>query len=164
MRMKLRATKRLPAPEKVVKYMLEQSEGVLRNIGRQSRKQREKTTKTWTGAAPSWYMKLSRPKSYTARLEVFMTGITLGMKKWYWVSKGTKVRYAVMTKNFKPKTKFRVISSYKGRGHMRYVDPHIMRPGIQAREFDEEINERMSEKVESQLDTRVKRALKRKRF
>lgn len=154
----------MPDPEKVVKYMVEQSEDVLRNIGRQSMKQRKKTTKTWKGAAPIWYMKLSSPKSYAVRLEVFMTGLTLGMKKWYWVSKGTKVRYAVMTKGFKPKTKFRVISSYKGRGQMRYVDPHIMRPGIQAREFDEEINERMTEKVESQLDTRVKRALKRKRF
>lgn len=154
----------MPDPEKVIKYMKEQIEDLLRNIGRQSMKQRKKTTKTWKGAAPIWYMKLSKPRSHTVRLEVFMSGLALGQKKWWWITKGTKVRYAVMTKGFKPKTKFRVISSYVGKGHMRYVDVRVMRPGIQAREFDDEINERMTKKIDSQLDTRVKRALKRKRF
>ena len=160
----MKAKKRLPPPKKVVKYMLEQAEDVLEKIGIQSMKQRKKTIKTWRGDTPDWHIELSRPRSYTARLEVFMEGTKLGMKKWYWVSKGTKVRYAVMTKGFKPKTKPRIISSYKGKGHMRYVDPRIMRPGIQKREFDEVINERMTKKVDEQIETRVKRALKRKRF
>ena len=86
------------------------------------------------------------------------------MKKWYWISKGTKVRYAVMTKGFKAKTRPKIISSYKGKGQMWYVNPKKPRPGIEARLFDETINERMIKKIEDQMKTRIARALKRKRF
>ena len=162
--MRFRTKKRPPPPHQVATYMINQAREVLSRIGKQSMTQRQKTTKTWSGDSPNWHVELSTPGAYQARLEVVMEGTVLGMKKWYWVSKGTKIRYGTMTKGFKPKTKVKTISSYKGKGQMWYVNIKKPRPGIDARLFDETINERMDAKVEDQMETRIARALKRKRF
>lgn len=162
---RFRVTKKFPPPAKVLVHLMNKAEDILTSVGIQSMQQRKKTTATWKGDAPDWHIKVERKLSqWVVNLKVHIDGPPLGQKKWWWITKGTKVRYAVMTKPFKAKTKFRVISSYVGKGHMRYIDPHIMRPGIRAREFDDEINERMEKKVDSRLDTELKRALKRKRF
>lgn len=55
------------------------------------------------------------------------------------VTKGTKVRYATMTPDFAAKTQPRVIGSGGGRGGLLYVNKNRPRPGIEAREFEEEI-------------------------
>jgi len=55
------------------------------------------------------------------------------------ITKGTKVRYATMTPDFIAKTKPRIIGSGRGRGGLAFVDTRRPKPGIKAREFEEEV-------------------------
>lgn len=54
-----------------------------------------------------------------------------------YVSGGTRVRYATMTRGFKAKTTPGVIGSVKGSGGVLYISKMRPRPGIQARRFAE---------------------------
>lgn len=62
------------------------------------------------------------------------------------IVKGTSVRYATMTPDFKAKTKPRVIGSGSGAGGVAYIDTRKPREGIEAREFDLEIAEQTKPK------------------
>lgn len=57
------------------------------------------------------------------------------------VTRGTKVRRAVMSSNFSPKTKTRIIGSSGGKGGVIFIGKNINQSGIKAREFEEEIAE-----------------------
>lgn len=60
-----------------------------------------------------------------------------------WVNKGTRVRYALMSKDWKSKTKPNVIASYRGSGKMLFVSRKRPRPGIVARNFSDIILKRV---------------------
>jgi len=60
-------------------------------------------------------------------------------KIYLFVSGGTRVRYATMTRNFKAKTQPGVIGSGRGRGGVAFVSRKHPRPGIRARNFPEAI-------------------------
>lgn len=68
------------------------------------------------------------------------------------IEKGTRVRYATMTPDFKAKTVPRVVSSGPGRGGLLYVSKKRPRPGIKAREFTEEIKDREQPKFEELVE------------
>ena len=74
------------------------------------------------------------------------------------VTKGTSVRYATMTDDFSPKSTKRVISSKGGRGGVLYVDKRKPRPGIEAREFEEEIAKREQPKFTKRMTAAMKKA------
>lgn len=59
---------------------------------------------------------------------------------------GTKVRYATMSKSFRPKTKVRYIGSTAGAGNPDplFVSKRVPRPGIEARLWVDEIFDRRS--------------------
>lgn len=84
-----------------------------------------------------------------------MVGSTLtsgeGSKKnpYPFITKGTSVRFATMTPNFVAKTTRRTIGSKAGRGGVAFVDKRKPRPGIEGREFEEEIAKREQPKFES---------------
>lgn len=58
------------------------------------------------------------------------------------IVKGTQVRYATMTPDFVAKSTPRVIGSKAGKGGLAYVDTRKPRPGIKAREYEQEIARR----------------------
>ena len=58
------------------------------------------------------------------------------------VSRGTRVRYATMSADFRPKTRTRFIGSSIGRGGVVRISKLHPRPGIKAREFEQEIGEK----------------------
>lgn len=60
-----------------------------------------------------------------------------------WVNRGTRIRHALMSADWKSKTKPNVISSYAGRGRLLFVSRKITRPGIVARNFQQIILTRM---------------------
>lgn len=64
------------------------------------------------------------------------------------ITKGTSVRFATMTPDFSPKSTKRTIGSGGGRGGVAYIDTRRPRPGIEAREFEEEIKKREQPKFE----------------
>jgi hypothetical protein len=66
------------------------------------------------------------------------------------VTKGTRVRYAIMTPDFAAKTQPRVIGSGGGRGGLLFVNKNKPMPGIEAREFEEEIEKVIKPVVEKE--------------
>ena len=79
------------------------------------------------------------------------------------VSRGTRVRYATLTPDFKPKTKVGVIGSGPGKGGVLYIDTTKPRPGIKAREFEEEVAKRQSGFFRKRVDEQTKRIAKKSR-
>jgi hypothetical protein len=77
------------------------------------------------------------------------------------VTKGTSVRYATMTPDFSPKSKVRTIGSGGGSGGVLYVDKRRPRPGIQAREFEEEIALREQPKFQKRGQVALDNAAKK---
>ena len=77
------------------------------------------------------------------------------------ITKGTPVRYATMTPDFSPKSRRRVIGSRGGRGGVAFINKNKPRPGIEAREFEEEIAKREQPKFETRAQKALDSAAKR---
>ena len=92
----------------------------------------ELTQSTWNHKA-----KFRRYLRVTSH-EIYLS-ITTQDKIWGWVSRGTKVRHALMSKDWVSKTRERVLTPGSGRGHMVYVSKKLIRPGIKARYFPQTI-------------------------
>lgn len=71
------------------------------------------------------------------------------------VSNGTRVRRALMSPDFQPKTRNRYIGSNQGRGRVLVVRRTINRPGIQAREFDSAIAEKWDREFGRQMQRAI---------
>lgn len=65
--------------------------------------------------------------------------ITTGDDVFRYIDKGTAVRRAVMTPGFRPKTIPGQIRSRMGSGGVAYISKKVVKPGIEARRFSEEI-------------------------
>ena len=76
------------------------------------------------------------------------------------LEKGTKVRHALMTPDFSPKTKRRYIGSDAGRGGVLIISKKINRPGIKAREWFPEIRDRRRLSTYSRFAAAMRRAAK----
>lgn len=91
-------------------------------------------TRTWTAPnKPNWRREV---KDSGDDYEVILSTTST---PFVFVEKGTSIRYRVMSKNFVPKTKPRVIGSGGGAG---YAAGFGVKPGIQARNIRTEIAER----------------------
>ena len=64
-------------------------------------------------------------------------------KRMLWLDEGTDVRHAVMERGFISKTVPNSLSSRKGRGGLAFVHPRLMLPGIEARNWTEQIIKRV---------------------
>lgn len=78
-----------------------------------------------------------------------------------YVNRGTRVRHAVMVPGFRPKSRKGFIGANMGRGGAVVVSRKIVRPGIEAREFDVAIADKWRDEFPDQLqraiDTEVSR-------
>jgi hypothetical protein len=61
---------------------------------------------------------------------------------YFYVNFGTSVRRALMSPDFKPKTRTGFIGSNQGRGGVVFISKKLNLPGIKAREFDRVIKEK----------------------
>lgn len=115
--------------------------------------QRLKPMQTWKNETPTPLDIISR-RADRMDLTIQMVGSSLGIKKWFWLSLGTKIRYAHMTSDFSPKTRIGFIGSVPGAG----VFSHLGRPlpGIKARNWDKIINEQAAKRLNVGLKRSVK--------
>jgi hypothetical protein len=103
-------------------------------------------------------------KESANRLEgsIMTSGDGSGDNPYPFVTKGTAVRYATMTPGFEAKTTKRVIGSGGGQGGVMYIDKRRPRKGIEAREFEDEIERQEQPKFENRarkaLSTLIKRS------
>jgi len=94
------------------------------------------TTRTWD-SQPDFTID-SRP----GVREVYTTNDVYG-----YLNRGTAVRRAVMVGGFRPKTRHRYIGSNKGKGGVVFISKKLSLPGIEAREFDIAVKEKMDDEV-----------------
>lgn len=94
----------------------------------------DQVTQTWNHEVNFYY-------DISTSGDTFSFVITTKDEIFWYLNNGTDKRYAVMTKDFVPKTQPRVIGSRQGKGGFAYyVDFEV--DGIEAREWIEEIAER----------------------
>jgi hypothetical protein len=124
----------------------------LRREGTEQRRLLDKTTKTWQGDVPYF---VSEETVGPTQISVVTGphGGGKGAKKWMYLEEGTKIRWAVMGKGFKPKTRRAWLNSMKGKGGAVIVGKRAMmargirpRPGIKARNWLAEVNKERSRK------------------
>lgn len=122
-----------------VKVFSDAATKVLRDEAKAIKREFAKTTKTFKHKV-SFSEKNTSTRSQLSRL-VFTVD-----KPYFFVVRGTRIRWALMSQDFSAKTQARVISSRGGRGKVVILGKRAMqargiapRPGIKAREFDTEI-------------------------
>ncbi len=128
-------------PEKYLKAL----EGALNASAKAVKVDFDVTTQTWKNR-PDFAIE-SKPGERV---------IATTSKIYRFLNRGTRVRYAVMTADFRAKTRTGYIGSNAGRGGLAFVSKKRPRPGIKAREFSKTI----LEKWRKRLPEQVRRALR----
>lgn len=119
----------------------------------------EQTTQSWRGDKPKFVLQ-KRPKSGSKLSIVVLVNGGKGKDKWWWLEKGTKVRYATMSDPFVAKTKPGRLASYAGTGRMLFVNKKFPRPGIKARKWIEVIQKRQQPNLTKAMQAAMKKAAK----
>ena len=117
----------------------------------------EQTTRTWKGEKPVFVV-VKSVKGSELRLSLRVTGPEKGRKRWWWLEKGTPVRYAVMSKDFEAKTVPGKVVSYLGKGAAVHVSKLHPRPGIKARMWRKAIRDEHVKPFQSWMATAMLRA------
>jgi len=111
-----------------------------------------KTIATWRGSKPRFEY-LVGYKGGELTVVVGPTGDEKGVKKWIWLDEGTKVRWAVMSRDWESKTNPGWYGSGPGAGRVVIAGKRAMmargippRPGIEARRWTQLIAKRRKSK------------------
>jgi hypothetical protein len=127
----------------------------LREEAAADKKLLQKTTKTWTGKKPRFATPTTLDTS-GASLSIYTYPAGPGADKWGWLEEGTKVRWAVMSKGFRPKTRRAWLNSQGGRGGVVIAGKRAMmrknikaRPGIKARNWVAQVQKERAPKFKA---------------
>lgn len=130
----------------------------LREEAAEDKKLLQKTTKTWTGTKPRFALPSTVDVSGTS-LSIYTYPEGPGADKWGWLEQGTKIRWAVMSKNFRPKTRRAWLNSSGGRGGVVIAGRRAMmrrnikaRPGIKARQWIAQVNKERAPKFKALME------------
>lgn len=85
--------------------------------------------------------------------------VTIDDEIYGYVSGGTSVRYATMSRDFSPKSIPGWIGSTAGSGELLFVNRNYPRPGIEAREFEQAIKDKWKESFSSDISLAVLKAI-----
>lgn len=138
-----------PFNTKGIKTAIEQT---LIEEGKAQKLEMAKTTSSWTGTKPRW------------RVDRIVSGDQIGMhiypdqntesgRIWVYLDQGTRIRWAVMSRNWRSKTKVGQMQSGPGAGYVvvagkRFMQAHNIapRPGIAARKWSEMLQKKWTPK------------------
>lgn len=115
----------------------------------------ERTTRTWEHEVDFHQMTEMEPDPTVL---VYTTDAVYG-----YVSGGTRVRRALMSPDFSPKTRPGVLDSRPGAGGVVFVSRKLNLPGIQARRFPELVEEKHKKAYQRDVEGALSRALERRR-
>ncbi len=137
----------------------------LRKEGKDQVKELNKTTATWKGAKPTFetLIGLSRGLGGGASVATGPSGSTEGVNKWHWLNGGTRVRWALMSGNWKSKTKPGRFKSGGGRGRVIVVGKRRMakpQPGIKARNWADKLQKQRKKPFTLRMIKAMQRASK----
>jgi len=123
----------------------------LRAEGKVHQKELKKTTRTWQGETPKFesLIGLERGSSGSASVMTGPTGSDKAVNKWEWLNKGTRIRWALMSRDWQSKTRPRWFGSGRGAGRVIIAGRRAMtmrgirpRPGIEARGWSDDLTKR----------------------
>jgi hypothetical protein len=130
----------------------------------------EAVTRTWKGDRPRIQSEAKLTPAGTAPATGMHTVFTAsawpkndgsrGYWKWVWLDLGTKVRYAVMSPNFVPKTRPGQLNSWAGKGKMLFVSKKHPMPGIKARKFTKALRVKWEKPFKQHMQAAVAKARK----
>jgi hypothetical protein len=120
-------------------------------------------TRMFLRTTRTWNHQVDFDTKLTERNGDFVLEVWTNDMIYYFVDKGTSVRYATMTYDplYIPKTSYRKISSRRGEGGLLYINPNDPKPGIEAREFTLEIARRREPYFERKMAKAIDKATKR---
>lgn len=133
----------------------------LRKTGTAVKKDFEQTTRTWKGDKPKFGVAVSLAAANGGPTLLVEPEGGKGAKKWEWLDKGTKVRYATMTSNFVPKTQPGSLASGVGRGGVAFVNKKRPRPGIEPRRWSILITRNWRPRMKRRMEQALTRAAKK---
>ena len=114
----------------------------------------ERTTRTWEEEVRFQQITEGRPEPTVV---IYTTNRIYGF-----VSGGTRVRRALMSPDYDPKTKPGVLDSFPGRGHVVYISRNLSLPGIEARQFPKLVEKEHRRAYRNGIEQAIRRAVKRK--
>jgi len=117
------------------------------------------TTKEWTGVRPQF-----RSETIVGPTQIVIStapyGKGPGAKKWGWLEEGTRIRWAVMSKDWRSKTRRAWLASRRGRGRVVIAGKRAMmarnirpRPGIEPRNWIAEVSVQRSRKFKGLMQS-----------
>lgn len=131
--------------------------------GRTHRDELDKTTKTWKGEKPKFDSLLDH-EGGDLIVVTGPTGSDRAVNKWLWLNNGTKIRWALMSRDWRSKTTPRQFKSGRGAGRVvvagrRYMQAHGIppRPGIEAREWTVLLSKRRKQPFTRRMIQAMKR-------
>jgi len=119
--------------------------------GKDMLKDFKKTTKTWNTKPEFEVLKDLNPPDYSVL-------VGTDDKIYGYVDEGTKVRRAIMSKDFIAKTTPNVIDSRPGRGGVVFISKKVARPGIKARNFAKLIGKKWKKPFKTRMEKAMKAA------
>jgi hypothetical protein len=128
---RIKTTAIIPAKFDIAGALALLADGV-QTEGEEQQKEYEKTTRTWRNK-PKHELEFSRTKK-----EIKATNIT-DNRIYFFLHEGTKVRYAILSPDWKSKTTPRSLSSRQGQGRVVFISKKFPQPGIEAREWTDVI-------------------------
>jgi len=130
---------------------------VLRKYEKLIKEDYYRTTETWRQHHPVFYSNV-RYSGGNPRLTVYTDDIVYTE-----IDEGTDIRYSVMSRDFEPKTRARVLRSFPGKGGFAYNDFENPRPGIEPRYFSDTITKKYKDKIIAELRRATIEGVKTKR-
>jgi hypothetical protein len=130
----------------------------LRAEGTVQRNLLKQTVATWEGDKPE-FETLIGLDSGNASVMTGPVGSMLGVKKWNWLNEGTRVRRAVMSRDWRSKTSPRSYRSGAGRGRVVFISRKISMPGIKAREWSRMVQEQRRRPFTTSMMAAMRRGL-----
>lgn len=153
-----------PIPKKALKFDLKGiTKGLRRALEEEAKEHRRLlnlTTRSWTGTKPRFQSEnvVSKQRIYTATAPRGSKFGGRGASKWWWLEEGTRTRWALMSPNWRSKTRRAQLRSRSGRGRVLIAGRKAMsrrniraRPGIRARNWRAEVNRRRSRPFKTRL-------------
>jgi hypothetical protein len=117
-----------------------------------------KIKRTWSNRPEHKSIIDCTPQTKDVAVAFGVTGDEDAVNHWKFLNEGTKVRHAVMSKDWKSKSSYMHIGASQGQGRMVIVNKKINLPGIKARKFDEAISERWSPRWKNVILKAMKQA------
>jgi len=127
-----------------------------KEVGPEIKKDMQGATSTWNHK-PDFPVEF-RYLQYKMWVQVVPSGVN--KDKWKFVSRGTRVRHARMSDDFQAKTRPGSLKSRAGRGGVVAISKSIVKPGVEARKFEEQILEKRENDIRVRASNKVKWALR----